>query len=186
MTHFCVTKLFSSKLPQSLLYNYDTRYRDSQNLRFVILKRSLMLKFLSSMSRTSKTHPFFMWELLNNFTYHWELDDNQAYQCRMNMVQGWSGLLHGMLPCTWVIQYHQYLNVERHASLLSSFLLDNSLYCGVNGIISSQKLVGRKLDKMIVASLGRQPPQIFNLLFQEFLRIFVWSYKVLFPTICIA
>ena len=33
-----------------------------------------------------------------------------------------------------------------HASLLSNFLLDNSLYFGVNEIISFQKLVGN-LDR---------------------------------------
>ena len=32
-----------------------------------------MLKFLSSMLCTSRIHPFFTWELLENFTYHWEL-----------------------------------------------------------------------------------------------------------------
>ena len=42
-----------------------------------------------------------------------------------------------------------------HASLLSSFLLQNSLYFVVNEIISSQELVGT-LDKMTIANLGRQ------------------------------
>jgi hypothetical protein len=43
-----------------------------------------------------------------------------------------------------------------HASLLSNFLLDNSLvHFNVNQIISFQKLVGN-LDKMIVSNLGRQ------------------------------
>ena len=46
-------------------------------------------------------------------------------------------------------------DAKRHASLLSSFLLENSLYFGVNEIISFQKLVGN-LDKMTVANLGRQ------------------------------
>ena len=44
---------------------------------------------------------------------------------------------------------------ERHASLLSRLSLENSLYSGVNKIISSQKIIGI-LDKMIVANLGRQ------------------------------
>ena len=43
----------------------------------------------------------------------------------------------------------------RHASLFSSFLLENSLYVGVNEIIRFQKLVGN-LNKMTVANLGRQ------------------------------
>ena len=60
-----------------------------------------------------------------------------------------------MLPCTQVISYHQYLDVKRHASLLSRFLLENSLYFGVHGIISFQKLIGN-LDKMTVANVGRQ------------------------------
>ena len=43
-----------------------------------------------------------------------------------------------------------------HTSLLStSFLLQNSLYFGVNKIINFQKLVGN-LDKMTIANLGRQ------------------------------
>ena len=47
-------------------------------------------------------------------------------------------------------------DAKRHASLLSSFLLENSLYLnGFNEIISFQKLVGN-LDKMTVANLGRQ------------------------------
>ena len=46
-------------------------------------------------------------------------------------------------------------DAKRHASLLSNFLLDNSLHFGVNEIISFQKLVGN-LDKMTVANLGRQ------------------------------
>jgi hypothetical protein len=46
-------------------------------------------------------------------------------------------------------------DANRRASLLSNFLLDNSLYFGVNEILSVQKLVGN-LDKMAVANLGRQ------------------------------
>ena len=32
-----------------------------------------------------------------------------------------------------VIKYHQYIDAKCHASLLSSLLLENSLYLGVNG-----------------------------------------------------
>jgi hypothetical protein len=46
-------------------------------------------------------------------------------------------------------------DAKRHASLLSNFLLNNSLHFGVNDVLSSQKLVGN-LDKTIVANLGRQ------------------------------
>ena len=67
-------------------------------------------------------------------------------------------------------------------------LIRQLLHFGVNEIISFQKLVGN-LDKMIVANLGRHAtPEIFELLFQELLGIFVfvWSYKLLFHTIHIA
>ena len=46
-------------------------------------------------------------------------------------------------------------DAKRHASLLSSFLLENSLHFGVNGMISVQKLVTH-LDKMTFGNLGRQ------------------------------
>ena len=63
-------------------------------------------------------------------------------------------------------------DAKRHASLLSSFLFGNSSYIFDNEIINFQNLVGN-LDKMIVANLGRQH-QTFGLVFQEFLRIFVF------------
>ena len=71
--------------------------------------------------------------------------------------------------------------------MLSSFLLENSLYFGVNEIISFQKLVGN-LDKMTIANLGRQHQRSLDSYFKEFLRnfVFVWSYKLLFHTIYIA
>ena len=46
-------------------------------------------------------------------------------------------------------------DVERHASLLPSFLLQKFLYFGVNEITSFQKLV-QNLDKTTIANLGRQ------------------------------
>ena len=45
--------------------------------------------------------------------------------------------------------------VKHYASLLSSLLLENSLYFGDNEMISSQKLVGN-IDKMTSANLGKQ------------------------------
>ena len=42
-----------------------------------------MLKFLLSLLHISKIHPF----SLGKFTYHWELDDNKGYYCRMDMVR---------------------------------------------------------------------------------------------------
>ena len=44
-------------------------------------------------------------------------------------------------------------DAKRRASLLSNFLLDNSLYFGANEIISFQKLVGNS-NKMTIANLG--------------------------------
>ena len=61
-------------------------------------------------------------------------------------------------------------DLKSHAPLLSSFSLENSLYFGVNEMISFQKVVGNS-DKMTVANLGRQPTKIVGLLFQEFFRI---------------
>jgi hypothetical protein len=62
-----------------------------------------------------------------------------------------------MLPCTHDVAppIVKLSDAKHHESLLFIFLLDNSLYFGVNEIISSHKLVGN-LDKMTVANLGRQ------------------------------
>ena len=49
----------------------------------------------------------------------------------------------------------EHSDAKCHASLLSNFLLNNSLQFVVNKIINFQKLV-RNLDKMIVANLGKQ------------------------------
>jgi hypothetical protein len=58
-------------------------------------------------------------------------------------------------------------DAKRHASLLSNFLLDNSLHFGVNEIISFQKLV-ENFDKMTVANLGRQHQRSLNSYFKSF------------------
>jgi hypothetical protein len=50
--------------------------------------------------------------------------------------------------------------------MLSSFLKENSLYFGVNEIISFQKLFGN-LDKMTVANLGRQHQRSLNSYFKS-------------------
>ena len=52
-------------------------------------------------------------------------------------------------------------DAKRRASLLSSFLLKDSLYSSVDDIISFQKLAGN-LDKMTVANLGRQHHKSLN------------------------
>jgi hypothetical protein len=49
----------------------------------------------------------------------------------------------------------KFSDAKHHASLLSKFLLDNSLHFGVDEIISFQKLVGN-LDKTTVANLRMQ------------------------------
>jgi hypothetical protein len=68
---------------------------------------------------------------------------------------------------------------EHHASLLSSFLLENSLYLGVKETISFQKLVGN-LNKMIATNLGRQHQRSLDSYFKsprEYLYLFgVISY----------
>jgi hypothetical protein len=57
-------------------------------------------------------------------------------------------------------------DVKCHASLLSDFLLDNSLHFGVNIILSFQKLVGN-LEKMTIANLGRQHHRSLNSYFKN-------------------
>ena len=56
-------------------------------------------------------------------------------------------------------------DAKRHALLLSSFLLENSIYFGVNEIISSQKLQGN-LDKMTVTKLNRLHHRSLNSYFK--------------------
>ena len=57
-------------------------------------------------------------------------------------------------------------DAKRRASLLSNFLLDNSLHFGVSEIINFQKLEGN-LDKMIVINLGRQHQRSLNSYFKS-------------------
>jgi hypothetical protein len=60
-------------------------------------------------------------------------------------------------------------DVKHHVSLLSNFLLDNSLHFGVNKIISFQKLLAN-LDKLIVANLGTQNQKSMNTYFKNSLE----------------
>jgi hypothetical protein len=60
----------------------------------------------------------------------------------------------------------KYGDAKHHASLLSNFLLDNSLHFGVNEILGFQKLVGN-LDKMTDANLGRQHQRSLNSYFKS-------------------
>ena len=60
-------------------------------------------------------------------------------------------------------------DAKHHASLLSNFLVDNSLYFGVNEIISLQKLVGNSYTT-IVANLGRQHHRSLNSYFKSSLK----------------
>ena len=64
-------------------------------------------------------------------------------------------------------------DAKRHASLLSNFLLDNSLHFGVNEIISFQKLVGT-LDKMTIANLGRQHQRSLNTYFKSSRKLLIF------------
>ena len=57
-------------------------------------------------------------------------------------------------------------HAKRHASLLSNFLLENSLYFCVNETISFKKLVGN-LDKMTIANLGKQYHRSLNSYFNS-------------------
>jgi hypothetical protein len=57
-------------------------------------------------------------------------------------------------------------DAKRHASLLSNFLLDNSLHFGVNEIIRFQKLIGNS-DKMAIANLDRQHQRSLNSYFKS-------------------
>jgi hypothetical protein len=52
-------------------------------------------------------------------------------------------------------------DTKHHASLLSKFLVNNSLHFGVNEILSFQKLLGN-LDKMTIVNLGRQNQRSLN------------------------
>ena len=55
----------------------------------------------------------------------------------------------------WMVFLHLQKSLVMLNVMLSSFLLQNSLYFGVNEIISFHKIIGN-LDKMTVANLGRQ------------------------------
>ena len=61
----------------------------------------------------------------------------------------------------------QLSDAKRHASLLSNFLLDNSLHFGVNKIAIFQKLVGN-LHKITIANLGRQHQRSLNSYFKSY------------------
>ena len=58
-------------------------------------------------------------------------------------------------------------DAKRHASLLSKFLLDNSLHFGIDEIISFQKLVGN-FDNMTIANLGSQHHRSLNSYFKSY------------------
>jgi hypothetical protein len=57
-------------------------------------------------------------------------------------------------------------DAKRHTSLLSNFLLDNSLHFGVHEIISFQKLVWN-LNKLIVTNLDKQHQRSLNSYFKS-------------------
>ena len=82
-----------------------------------------------------------------------------------------SYFIHGCYNITTI------LDVKHQVSLLSSFLLENSLRFGVNEIISFQKLVGN-LDKMIIANLGRHHQRSLDSYFKS-----SWVYLYVFGVI---
>ena len=100
-----------------------------------------MLNFFSPMLCTSKIHPFSLENYLGT-----SLTIGKLMRIRVTSAE-WTWLGLKRPPAYYV--------AKRHASLLSSFLLENSIYFDVNKIISFQKLAGN-LDKMTVANLGRQ------------------------------
>ena len=58
-------------------------------------------------------------------------------------------------------------DVERHASPLSSFLLENSLYFGVNEIIGLQKLI-ENVKKMTVGNLCKRHQKSLHSYFKSY------------------
>ena len=135
-----------------------------------------MLEIFSFVFCISKINPI----ALGNYCT-WELYENYGYWCRMDMVMEEITELElnidELVDVALRTNYAQDLDLnvdidsvdvndvaplivklsdaKRRALWLSSFLLENSLYYGVNKIIGFEKLVGN-LDEMIVASLGRQ------------------------------
>ena len=69
-------------------------------------------------------------------------------------------------------------DAKHHASLLSNFLLDNSLHFYVNEIINFQKLIGN-LDKMTIANLDRQHQRSSNSYFKSFWKYYLYLFEVI-------
>ena len=67
---------------------------------------------------------------------------------------------------------------KRHESLLSSFLLEDSLYFGVNEIISFQKL-GGIVDKLTIANLGRQQQRSLDSYFKSSCELYLSLFEVI-------
>ena len=74
-------------------------------------------------------------------------------------------------------------DAKHHASLLPGFFLENSIYFGVNEIISFQKVVWN-LDKVTISNLGRQHQRSLDSYFKSYWEYL--NYKLLFHTIYIA
>ena len=118
-----------------------------------------MLKFLSSMLCTFRIHAFSLGNYLGT-----SLIIGNLMIIRVRVA---SYLVYVALYSTWVIYYHQYLDAKLHASLLSSFLLENSLYFDVDEIITFQKLIIGNLDKMTIANLGGQHQRYLDSYFKS-------------------
>ena len=111
-----------------------------------------MLKFLSSVLCTCEVHPFLLGHYLGT-----SLTIGNLMRIRVtNAEWTWLGL---EWPLAWYV-------AKRHTSLLSRFLLKNSLYFGIDEIESFQKF-SKDLDKMTIANLGKQHQRSSNPYFKN-------------------
>ena len=116
-----------------------------------------MLKFLSFMLCTSKNTSFSLGNYLGT-----SLIIGNLMMIRVTNVEWtwlgleWPSCLGICLLLMMLLHLHLSSVIAKcHASLLSSFLLENSLYISVDELISFLKLVGN-LDNMTVDKVGRQ------------------------------
>ena len=131
-----------------------------------------MLKFRSSMLCTSKIHAFFTRELLGNFMI-----------IRVTSVE-WTWLgSEWPLPSIWCLVHGWYnitsilmLNFMHHCCLVSYY---RALYILLLMKLLVFKKLVRNLDKMIVASLGRQHQKSLDSHIKS-----SWEYMHLFGVIC--
>ena len=118
---------------------------------FCHIKEVVNVKILSSMLGTPKTHPFSLGNYLETSLIIGNLMRFRITSVDFDLNVDLDSVdVDDVAPPTVKLS-----DAKRHASLLFSFFLKNSLYFGVNENISFQKL-GGNLDKMTIANLGRQ------------------------------